>query len=241
MSAPGHRRGGKTRFYLEGDVWPAELAWHELEPGSLELMGDNLAGANLRRLPPWLERHGTLLDRLALESRYLGREARLDLAGFDWPRHCPNLRRLWLQGFGLDGSVFAPPRLEQLHLQECHLSAATAIALALEPCTAGAALQELTLHQCELQSGLAVGTNAELRSFDLRGDGPSLATHFSFIGCSQLRRLAVEYHGPGRVTLAGAMPQLAEVRLDGGPQGQLALDLDALRDCRFDLIRRHYC
>lgn len=241
MSAPGQRRGGKARFYLEGDAWPTELAWHELEPGTLELMGDNLAGVNLTRLRPFLERHGALLERLALECRYLGRDARLELAGFDWSHHCPNLRRLWLCGFGLETSVFAPPRLEQLHLQECHLLASAAIALADTPSDPGAALQDLTLHQCDLPCALSLGAGAELRSFDLRSDGPGSANQFHFAGCGQLRRIAIECGGQGQVILSGAMSQLTEVRLDGGAQGELDLELDDLRDCRFDLIRRHYC
>lgn len=241
MTSPGQRRGGKARFYLEGDSWPEELAWDELEPGSLELMGDNLAAAIMTRLKPWLERHGALLERLALESRYLGRETRLDLIAFDWSRHCPNLRRLWLRGFGLGAGVFEPPRLEQLHLQECHLTASAPIALAQTAGAAGSSLQDLTLHQCALSPGLRVGAQAELRSFDMRADEPTAELALDFADCSQLRRLALEFHGPARLTLGGAMSQLAELRLDPGPNGALELDLSALRDCRFDLIRRHYC
>ncbi len=241
MNSPGQRRGGKARFYLEGESWPEELAWHELEPGSLELMGDNLARAIMPRLRTWLERHGALLERLALEGRYLGQDSRLDLTTFDWPRFCPNLRRLWLRGFGLGAAVLAPPRLEQVHLQECHLAASAQIALAQAPGAAGCALQDLTLHQCTLLAGLQVGAEAELRSFDLRVDEAVADLALDFTDCSQLRRLALECHGSLRLTLAGAMSQLTELRLDPGPTGKLELELSALRDCRFDLIRRHYC
>jgi len=243
MSAPGGgRRGGPARWYLEGDTWPEELAWGDLEPGRLEIAGDNLAGTNARRLGPFLERHGALVSHLSLESRYLGEEARIDLSAIDLVKHCPHVTRLWLQGFRVTTRVFALPQLTQLHLSDCTVVGASVPPLGDVPGGPGSRLEETAFFRCRFEaSELTWGPHAGLRELECRGEAEAWPPTATFDGCRDLVKLTLDLDAAFKVCLRGSMPHLSSVRLHAGRGREAGLDHAALRDCSFDLIRTVHC
>ena len=245
MSISRSRRGGPIHWFIEGETWPEEPVWGDIEPGKLEVIGDNLAGTAARRMGPFLERYGSLISNLSLESRYLGPEARIDLSVLNLAKLCPNLTRLWMQGVTVSSSVFGPAKLEKLHLQECGISGSDALRLGDSQHGAAVNLEEVALYQCNLATpSLSWGPFSGLRDFDYRLDDPSenrYPANFHFADCGELSKLTLDIKGDFSLSLAGIMPQLAEVRLDAGPQHQAQLLAENLRQCTFNLVRKHYC
>lgn len=244
MSSGGRRRG-PARWFLEGDSWPEELDWGSIEPGQLEIVGDNLAGTNARRIGPFLERYGSLISHLSLESRYLGQEARIDLSVLDLAKLCPNLTRLWLQGVVVSNQVWMAPKLMKLHLQECTITTPDDLRLGEDISGPGVALEEVALYQCHWPAGsLHWGAYSGLRDFDYRLDDTAenaFPQRFTFRDCGELSKLTVQIMNTFELGLSGRMPQLEVVRLDAGESHDSVLQTDELQDCTFDAICRYYC